>query len=823
MIEGTRSVLEELGLVIEKFSSLGDEQPTIAAKTQKAWKKLRWDADAVKDFRSRIISNTMILDVFNSSLTSRASETMIEDLATLDDRVRSLQLKGDQHERIALLDWITPLTFPAQQNAVFSRRQEGTGQWLFESPEFKQWIKKPRETLLCRGIPGAGKTTLASIAIDHLQGTLRHEDIPVVYIYCDYRKQEEQTPINLMASILRQLLQHRTSVPDIVTKSYHHHVSSETRPDIGETVNMLKILLAEFAQTYVVVDALDELSASGGQVRKDLLTNLRSLQKFHNLNCMMTSRSNPQIDHQLQGSLFLEIRASNEDIKKYVYGNMGDLTKSAQNNPKLQEVIANSIVDVVDGMFLLAQLHMDSLTDKTSPKAIRKALERLPIGSGALDLAYDQAMNRIADQKPGFIELAERALSWITYACRLLTVTELRHAMATEVGESEFDEENLGDIEEILSVCCGLVIIDTETKVVRLVHYTTQEYFKKTGSRHFPNAREDIAVSILTYLLFSDFEEGWIRDESEGLHVKDNKSVSVAEARLKKYPFLEYAALFWARHASNSTAWIARFEDRVGKLLIEFLTDDYKVSSVGQILSHGNHITICPVSDVLSPTPISGMHLATHFNLYNLMYRLLETGLFAADVKDEAGRTPLFWAARQGHIYIVLMHRRDGMNPIPNIIGIDDFGETSMGGSELALKVLLEHQDMVVGQLGSHGHTLQDWKNLVRHTGIVQLLLDRDDVDADHKDDDGTTPLAIAVSEGQSEVVGLLLEREDVDVKSKDNYGRTVLELASERAESDAGSQRRQKILSLIRSAVEARSEIFEESLFHGKRELFRL
>ena len=43
---------------------------------------------------------------------------------------------------------------------------------------------------------------------------------------------------------------------------------------------------------------------------------------------------------------------------------------------------------LMDGArFLLAQLHMDSLRDKTSAKSIKKALEILPKGSKALDLA----------------------------------------------------------------------------------------------------------------------------------------------------------------------------------------------------------------------------------------------------------------------------------------------------------------------------------------------------------------------------------------------------------------------------------------------------
>lgn len=60
------------------------------------------------------------------------------------------------------------------------------------------------------------------------------------------------------------------------------------------------------------------------------------------------------------------------DIKRYLYGHMSDWTTSAQKTPDMQEAIANSIVDVVDGMFLVARLHVDSSTDKRTLKLSRK-------------------------------------------------------------------------------------------------------------------------------------------------------------------------------------------------------------------------------------------------------------------------------------------------------------------------------------------------------------------------------------------------------------------------------------------------------------------
>jgi hypothetical protein len=66
---------------------------------------------------------------------------------------------------------------------------------------------------------------------------------------------------------------------------------------------------------------------------------------------------------------------------------------------------------------------------------------------------------------------------WITCAKRSLTTAELQHALAVEIGEPKLDEDNLLEIEDMVSMCAGLVTVDEESKIIRLVHYTTQEYF----------------------------------------------------------------------------------------------------------------------------------------------------------------------------------------------------------------------------------------------------------------------------------------------------------------------------------------------------------
>lgn len=144
--------------------------------------------------------------------------------------------------------------------------------------------------------------------------------------------------------------------------------------------------------------------------------------------------------------------------------------------------------------------------DKTTKKEITCALGRLPKGSEELDDAYKEALQRIEFQRQGLRDLAKRVLLWITCARRPLNTLELQHALAVEVGELALDPDNLRDTEVMLSVCAGLVTIDKESGIIRLVHYTTQEYFDRTWNFWFPNAQNDITITCVTYLSFDAFE-----------------------------------------------------------------------------------------------------------------------------------------------------------------------------------------------------------------------------------------------------------------------------------------------------------------------------
>lgn len=82
--------------------------------------------------------------------------------------------------------------------------------------------------------------------------------------------------------------------------------------------------------------------------------------------------------------------------------------------------------------FLLACLHVDSLLDKRTIKDVKISLAKLTKGAATLNVAYAEALQRIEGQLKGDRKLAKRALSWITFAKRPFTTTEICCALALQ-------------------------------------------------------------------------------------------------------------------------------------------------------------------------------------------------------------------------------------------------------------------------------------------------------------------------------------------------------------------------------------------------------
>ncbi|KAJ7602551.1 ankyrin repeat-containing domain protein [Mycena polygramma] len=416
-------------------------------------------------------------------------------------------------ERDKIIEWFSPLNMFLRQADIFSSWEPGTGMWLLDHRLFREWKSGRGKTLWCQGMPGAGKTVLASLIANtlHLEAEdlitkhrqkkqieMESQNIGVAIIYLEHRETDVPSPSRLLAALWRQLVVGKL-LSQFIIQLYRKHREQGTQPTIGEDDAVLRSIISEYSKVYILADGLDEYPQEPRDILLGYLGALGS-----SVNLLLTSRPHITVDHVIPSYETLDIRATEDDIRTFLGSRISKsfrLTKHLSKSPNLHQELEATIVERSDGMFLLAKLHFDSLTKTCTVKDVRDTLKNM---ADNLDMAYDAVMDRINQQDPKDTKLACRTLSWVTHAKRPLRCSELRGALAVEPGTTDLNRENLPDIDVVLSVCAGLVVINENDDQIRLIHYTTELYLQsaRVCASAFPRAQSDITTTCITYLSF---------------------------------------------------------------------------------------------------------------------------------------------------------------------------------------------------------------------------------------------------------------------------------------------------------------------------------
>lgn len=406
-------------------------------------------------------------------------------------------------------------------------------------------------------------------------------------------------------------------------------------------------------------------------------------------------------------------------------------------------------------------MQLDLLMAKPTLRKIKSALDSLP---EELDAMYDQVLERIRAQNPEYAALGLKIICWVYHATKSLSVRDIRHALAVEIGDRSFDQEGLPDEELLEPVCAGLVTIQ-EHRTIGLVHYTAQEYLARRFLTIFPDSNRFVAETCLTYLSFEDFNLG------------PCQSKAALEARLDEYPLLIYVAENWARYLDKKT------QIDTEEQILGFLAQESKVESSVQAmqaikspLRTFSGYQRASISDCRYTKNINGLHLCSMYGLQHIARKLIAQG---ADVSstDSEGYTPLHYAAAYGSFEVVplLLDEAADLEARTGYLWHTALHSAAWHGRQDVFQQLLGKGANAAAR-DRLGYLILHLAALNGHLQLVRLLLEGGG-DINVRGSRGRTPLICAVGEGRAKTTQYLLDN-GADINLADNFRQTPLHYA---------------------------------------------
>lgn len=169
-----------------------------------------------------------------------------------------------------------------------------------------------------------------------------------MYLYYNYKDISKQTLVNLIASLLRQLVLQKAVLQKELTVLHKGHIRNKTRPTISECTKLLQAAADCFTKVCIVIDALDECPEAD-QARQSLLEEIGKLDR---VSILVTSRNIP-VESKLKSAARLDVRAGELDIENYLDDRMSRsdrLKKVTEKDSTLYDAIKQAVLEKAKGM-----------------------------------------------------------------------------------------------------------------------------------------------------------------------------------------------------------------------------------------------------------------------------------------------------------------------------------------------------------------------------------------------------------------------------------------------------------------------------------------
>ncbi|KAK6544064.1 hypothetical protein TWF694_000776 [Orbilia ellipsospora] len=421
-----------------------------------------------------------------------------------DDRIQ-LNHAARRSRRERILENISDYPYHFDFTDNLSKRQDNTGQWIFNTPEYESWLQLPKSSgLWYHAIPGFGKSVLTAGVIDNLMELSRTASTKhyISYFFCTYTSPTSLQARTILASLLRQLAYYSHIWPQDLSDSFESYFEDKENASRVVPSNiqalLIKLIKANKARNFIIIDGLDECND------KDRGLVVRTLKQIFSsipddLKILISSRASQDIGRALNEFKQLDLATSNQsDIEAFITRTLQDKEMEGQLpdlEPRLIEKIKTTLAANAQGLFVWVDLQIAEICNESSPETIENALLPANLPKDLNEL-YTRILRRIARfRRP---EIAVGIFKWVAYAVRPLALAELKEVMAMTpdiTSWAQLSQKAEVDESKWIQNCENLVTINKQTKTVRFVHYTIKEFLASEQLRKDPHLEETFSLS----------------------------------------------------------------------------------------------------------------------------------------------------------------------------------------------------------------------------------------------------------------------------------------------------------------------------------------
>ncbi|KAJ5090487.1 hypothetical protein N7532_009171 [Penicillium argentinense] len=459
-----------------------------------------------------------------------------------------LQLE-EKRQMKKVFDWLRAPNTDFEHYKLKKTREiyPNTGRWLLEHPSFKEWLDpdyaKIPPLLWLNGIPGSGKTVLASIVVEEARKLSRKST--VLFFYCKHDDPEFNSFIAIARGLLAQILEQEL---DLLPHFYEQCcISKEPILQNPERVQkLLETALAHCKSAYIVLDGLDECKRDD---RKEISSWFRErvdklpASEPWRLRCLFTSRDDGHGRKDFEDIDTIKIRASDiaDDLMTFCQRQADQLKINFHLTNDQTDSICETVAQRAGGMFLLPKLVWNNLSQQTSLVGMERELDP-SVYPKQLEDAYRRILSQMetADSSRGnkIPRDVKLVLQWLTLARRPLAWREIQVLKSIDRQKQEVDFERHKFRVENAKDLCGSFVNVLDDGTVELVHLTAKHFLVDEGIVDPLVGDIKMASLCVDYLNLPIFV-GSISDQA---------------ALRGDYGFMEYAALYWIRHLEGAIA-----------------------------------------------------------------------------------------------------------------------------------------------------------------------------------------------------------------------------------------------------------------------------